>query len=195
MDFLRRTLLQCGAIPFILASSCVCHAFGSRDVSGDFVSPPITLEAGRDTMPPAGNDAIDIPGSTGCPLPGIGECANDPNLVCTLAPGSGSDAASTRCSPAACNETLTGPDGITAADVPSGHITSARGGVSVTFNFRSSSHVRKVTISCSARDVANALNASVSTVKSGQLRRREPRWTRLQSKQRLWRRLLLQERR
>ena len=131
------------------------------------MSPPITLEAGRDTMPPAGNDAIDIPGSTGCPLPGIGECANDPNLVCTLAPGSGSDAASTRCSPAACNETLTGPDGITAADVPSGHITSARGGVSVTFKFRSSSHVRKVTISCSARDVANALNASVSTVKAG----------------------------
>ncbi len=100
--------------------------------SFDFVAPPGEWDAGADLTPaPSGdgvNDALNIPISSGCPLPGIGACAADPNITCNIAPGSGADPFSGDCPPSGgacgppgdtcCVEALTGPDGITVADIP-----------------------------------------------------------------------------
>ena len=108
-----------------------------RRLRFDLAPPPIPLDAGVDLLPlghPDGvNDSVAVPDSVRCPLPGVGNCLDAPEMFCGLRPGAGRVVDRHLCpGPSfACVETMMGPDGVTAADVPRGSLAS--GTVTVTF--------------------------------------------------------------
>ena len=179
MDLRSLVHLGAAAASVVALSSPVSRAASSA-FSARFVRPPTAIDAGADRLPPAGvNDSINIPSSSACPRPGAGACAADPNTTCSLAPGSAADPFSSECGlsggtcggPAAtetcCVETLTGPDGITAADAPSTGLfnrRSLKSDVQVTIEGYPTTRAK---IRCRARNVRDSLDVRVSTTRAG----------------------------
>jgi hypothetical protein len=152
---------------------------GSTKIQGNIVPPPRILDGGKDQAPPGApdgvNDAIAVPFGNACTNPGIGACAADPNVTCSLAPGSGSDPASGACPPFVgcsgcplCVEGLTGPDGITPADVPTNHLGGNGSKTQVQIiKAGNAAAGLKSKVKCQLKDVLDGSNAKVTTVKTG----------------------------
>ena len=153
---------------------------GATKVQGNFVAPPTTLDAGSNLAPVDPNtalvaddinDAPAVPGATGCPLPGVGACAADPNITCSLAPGSAANPFDTTCphsggacgfrrlsprSRQCCVEALTGPDGVTSADEagPSLHLANGKSKFKIQVKgSKNAANELKVQVQCLAKDV------------------------------------------
>ena len=97
----------------------------------DITKPPVVYDGGADLVPVSGpdgvNDSINFPATSGCPLPGVGVCAGNTDVVCSLRPHSGKEAKNADCGAAGpCVERLIGPDGVTSADRPHGRLADGR---------------------------------------------------------------------
>lgn len=151
------------------------------------VKPNITYDAGADLQAPVGiNDSINIPSATGCQKPGIGACAANPTITCSLTPGSGLDPACApgpTCSAAGgggcpafpgcggcplCVEALTGPDGVTGADVPQGSMGFGKAIVKVVDDpTLGTPYADSAEIKCWAEQVLDNTLTPVSTTLTG----------------------------
>jgi hypothetical protein len=183
----HKLILAAALTAFALAATSALA--GSTKIQGNIVPPPRILDGGVDLDPPGApdgvNDSIAVPFANDCTNPGIGACAADPNITCSLAPGSGSDVTgtahevevppggicpgSTLCSGCPlCVEGLTGPDGITAGDVPTNHLASNGSKTQVQLIKAGNALTGfKAKVKCQLKDVLNGTNAKVTTSTSG----------------------------
>ena len=175
----HRSIVMGVAIFVVCIISCSSHA-SSTTIQSNIVSPPMTLDGGADRLPyPSGdgiNDSVGTPSSSSCPFPGIGFCAADPTIVCSMLPHAGIDLSSYECplssgfcsgppaTETCCIESEIGPDGITSGD-NAGSIALGSGKSTLKIHVAhalDASHKLIATVQCQLKNVENS-GSPVST--------------------------------